>query len=78
MDYLSLIELAPLWVLTLFLSLMVWSTVWKAIALWKSARNNHKVWFVIFVIFNTIGILEIFYIFLFSKSSSRKTRKKKK
>ncbi|MHA1279748.1 MAG: DUF5652 family protein, partial [Candidatus Helarchaeota archaeon] len=34
-----------------------------------AARNSHVVWFIIIAIFNTVGILPILYIFLFSKIS---------
>lgn len=51
----------------LFIIALVWSLVWKAIALWKSARSNQPVWFVAFILVHTLGILEILYIFLFSK-----------
>ena len=44
--------------------LAVWDIVWKAIALWKSARNNHFVWFICILIINTVGILPIIYILL--------------
>jgi len=47
--------------------ILIWSLVWKAIALWKSARNTHLVWFIIFLLIHTVGILEILYIFVFSK-----------
>jgi methionyl-tRNA synthetase len=47
----------------LLLILVLWSIIWKGIALWKSARNESKVWFVIMLIVNTVGILEIIYIF---------------
>ena len=47
--------------------LSLWSLVWKGIALWKSAQNGHKNWFVAFLVINTVGILEIIYIFYFSK-----------
>jgi len=50
-----------------FVLLLVWSLVWKGIALWKAARNKSKVWYVIMLIANTVGILEIIYIFFFSK-----------
>jgi len=49
--------------LTLLMLILIWSAVWKAIALWKSARNNHLGWFIVFCILNTAGILEIIYIF---------------
>ena len=51
----------------LVILLVLWSGVWKAIALWKAARNNHLAWFVVLCVINTAGILEILYIFIFSK-----------
>ncbi|MBM3255989.1 MAG: hypothetical protein FJZ04_00765 [Candidatus Moranbacteria bacterium] len=42
--------------------LVVWTVPWKALALWKSARNGQKIWFLIFMIINTVGLLEIFYL----------------
>jgi hypothetical protein len=45
----------------------IWSGIWKAIALWKSARNKQISWFVVLCIFNTIGILEILYIAFWQK-----------
>jgi hypothetical protein len=51
----------------LFALLIIWSIVWKGIALWKAARNSHTVWYVVMLIVNTAGILEIIYIFGFSK-----------
>jgi hypothetical protein len=45
----------------------IWSLIWKGIALWKAAKNNDKAWFVALMIINTLGILEIFYIYVFSK-----------
>tara|TARA_Y100000034_G_scaffold134626_1_gene203611 strand:+ start:1168 stop:1569 length:402 start_codon:yes stop_codon:yes gene_type:complete len=49
----------------------IWSLVWKGLALWKSARKTHKIWFIVLLIVNTIGILEILYIFIFSKLGKR-------
>lgn len=67
----------PAW---LFLLVLVWSLVWKAIAFWKSARNNHPIWFIAFFIIHTMGILEILYLFLFSKMrfSPKKIASRKK
>ena len=45
----------------------VWSAIWKAIALWKAARNSHLGWYIVMLIVNTLGILEIIYILAFSK-----------
>jgi hypothetical protein len=51
----------------LVLLIMVWSLAWKGVALWKAARNEHKWWFIPLLVINTVGILEIIYIFLFSE-----------
>ena len=48
----------------------VWTIVWKGAALWKAARNGSNVWFIFMLILNTVGILEIIYIFFFSKKKS--------
>ena len=44
----------------------IWSLVWKGLALWKSARRQEKWWFVAMIIINSVGILEIIYIFFLS------------
>ena len=59
----------PPWLLAI---IVIWSLVWMGIAMWLSARKNHMVWFIIFLLFHTIGILEILYIFVFSKMGSSK------
>lgn len=46
---------------------VVWTLIWKGLALWKSARLGHKWWFIALMIINTLGILEILYIYVFSK-----------
>jgi hypothetical protein len=46
------------------LSLIVlWSIFWKGLALWHSGRRNQGWWFVVMLIVNTVGILEIIYLF---------------
>jgi hypothetical protein len=42
----------------------------KGLALWKAAKNNHKGWVVALLVLNTLAILEILYIFVFSKKKS--------
>lgn len=59
------ISLEMLFALIIIVS--VWSLVWKGLALWKSAKKNHMIWFVVLLIVNTVGILEILYIYVFSK-----------
>ena len=65
----------------LFFLALVWILIWKGLALWKSARKNQLVWFIVLLIINTLGILEILYIFLFSKiklEPEKRTKKRKK
>jgi len=52
--------------------LIIWSTVWKGLGLWKSGRNNHLIWFIAMFFLNTAGILPIIYIFLFQKKGKKK------
>lgn len=49
--------------------LLLWVLPWKGVALWKAARASSKPWFVALLVINTLGILEIVYIFFFSKKS---------
>lgn len=52
------------WVIILALA---WILPWKGVALWKAARAGHRGWFVALLIINTLAILEILYIYIFSK-----------
>ena len=66
---------------------LFWNIFWKGMALWKSSQKKHLVWFIILLVINTLGILEIAYLlflnrwsidngkllaFLSKKSSSKK------
>jgi hypothetical protein len=55
------------WVLLL---IVLWTLPWKGVALWKASNKNHKKWFIALLVLNTLAILEILYIFHFSKSST--------
>ncbi len=46
---------------------IVWTIPWKGVALWRAAKLNHKWWFIALLIVNTLAVLEILYIFIFSK-----------
>jgi len=41
--------------------LLIWSIFWKGLALWRSARMNHRGWFIALLVINTVGIFEIIY-----------------
>ncbi|MES2203433.1 MAG: DUF5652 family protein [Patescibacteria group bacterium] len=47
----------------LIVLIVLWSVVWKGLALWHSARRGEPWWFVIMLVVNTLGILEIIYLF---------------
>lgn len=48
--------------------LLIWTLIWKGLALWKSARNDQRYWFVALLLLNTLGILEILYLFVFASN----------
>lgn len=45
----------------------VWTIPWKGVALWRASRRSQKIWFIVILVINTLAILEILYIFVFSK-----------
>ena len=53
-----------MWVIVV---LVVWATPWKGMALWRAARRGHIGWFIVLLVVNTLAILDILYIFIFSK-----------
>lgn len=57
------------WIIMLIL---LWTLPWKGVALWIAARRGHIGWFLFLLILNTLAILDILYIFIFSKLGSSK------
>ena len=47
---------------------LIWTLFWKGLALWKSAKNDQRYWFIALLIINTAGILELLYLFVFAKN----------
>lgn len=47
---------------------IIWTLVWKGLALWRSAELRQKYWFIAILLINTLGILEIIYLFLVAKN----------
>ena len=61
-----------LWVgpmILFFPIILLWSIFWKAWALWTAARKGSKIWFGALLIINTFGLLEIAYIYYFSRQN---------
>lgn len=57
----------PTAITILWIVAMIWSFFWKGIALWKSAIQKQKIWFIALLFVNSLGLLEIIYLFSFSK-----------
>ncbi|MFA6593693.1 MAG: DUF5652 family protein [Candidatus Buchananbacteria bacterium] len=60
------------WIIVLMLVLALWTIPWKGLALWKSARRGDTAWFIVLLLVNTLGILEILYIYAFSGKKEKK------
>ncbi len=59
--------------LLLFL-LIIWTFVWTGLGLWKAARKKSVAWFIVLFLVNTIGLLEILYIFVFSELDKKRDK----
>ena len=56
----------------IILLILLWTLPWKGAALWIAARRGHVGWFLVLLILNTLAILDILYIFIFSKWGAEK------
>jgi hypothetical protein len=45
----------------------IWTLFWKGCALWIAGKKDQKWWFLVLLVVNTVGILEIVYIFYVAK-----------
>ena len=45
----------------------IWDMVWRGIAMWKSAKNDQKNWFLAVFSFETFGLLPLFYLYFAQK-----------
>ncbi|MBN2421343.1 hypothetical protein JXB27_03640 [Candidatus Woesearchaeota archaeon] len=52
----------------------LWDVVWKFLGMWRAAKNNSVPWFICLGIFNTVGILPILYLYVFSKNKSKRKK----
>jgi len=50
---------------------VMWTLPWKGVALWRAARNKHLIWFIVMLVVNSLAIVEIIYIFFFSKKKEK-------
>lgn len=64
-----------------FVLVALWDGIWKAIGLWKSGNHKQLGWFIIILLFNTLGILPIIYLLFFQKKRAiveKKARRKRR
>lgn len=47
-------------------ALYIWSIIWKGVALWRAANLKQRNWFIGMLLLNTLGILELAYLFFFA------------
>lgn len=59
-------------ILFVLVVILTWSMVWKLLGMWNSARKGSWIWFIVFALTNTVGILPILYIYVFSKTDWNK------
>ncbi len=56
------------WNLGWFLPLVLLEIVLKGFALWRSAKNNQPIWFVVILVINSMGILPLIYLIMVDKN----------
>jgi len=74
-------------IIIIFAIILIWELIWKILAMWKAAKKDSIIWFIVLALVNTVGILPILYIFWFSEikknkkvsaKQAKKTKKKRK
>jgi methionyl-tRNA synthetase len=55
-----------LWIGLIF----VWSLIWKGLALWRAGGRRDRNWFIALLVLNSLGILEIIYLFFVAPTES--------
>jgi hypothetical protein len=59
----DLLGIHPIWIGLAF----IWTLAWKGFALWRAATLRQYGWFIAMLVINTLGVLEIIYLFLVAK-----------
>ena len=54
-------------IFTLLFLMVIFVIVLKGYSLWCAARAGQKWWFIALLVINTLGLLEIFYLFVVAK-----------
>lgn len=62
--FLAKLGISPVFAAIILVIVLAWTLYWKGRAMWASANSSEKWWFIAFLIVNTVGILEIIYLYL--------------
>ena len=62
----------PAWSIPIVILIALWTLFWKGAALWHAARKDNHLWFYALLLINTLGILEIIYLFGIAKIKTDK------
>lgn len=54
--------------MVLILLIMIAVTILKGYALWTAAKRGENIWFIVLLAINTLGILELVYLFALGKA----------
>jgi hypothetical protein len=57
----------------LFVAITLWTLIWKGLALWKAGKRKDRNWFIIILVLNTFGILDIIYYYFVGKREGQET-----
>ena len=57
--------------LVILILMVLWTLPWKGVALWRASRRGEKKWFIALLILNILAVLDILYIFVFSKRPAK-------
>lgn len=52
--------------------LILWGLIWKGIGMWQAAKQDQIPWFILFLVLNTAGILEIIYLLILKSKGKLK------
>ncbi len=63
--------IAPTTVLIIFTVVFIWDLVWKGLGMWMASKKNSPTWFIVMLVINSIGILPILYIYVFSEMGKK-------
>ena len=57
----------------LLLSAMtLWNLSWKGVSCWTAARKEQKWWFVALLLLNTLGVIDMIYLFFIARIQDKK------